>query len=230
MHIAICDDNRADAQRLMTLLAGAHTAACFPSAEALLLELDAGKRFDLYLLDIFMAGMDGLELGRQLRALDEDALLCFVTTSADFYPESYRLYAFQYLVKPVAEADFAELLRRASARLERDRARRVTLVWRGRTQAVPYGRILFVTSRGHAVYVQCRDGRIEQGSGRLEELAEQLDGDVFVRCHQSYIVNLYNVDALDGDDFVCGGQRVPISRRYAGVKDRYRALLFEEMG
>ena len=229
MHIAICDDNRADAQRLVTMLAGTHTASLFPSAEALLLELDAGTRFDLYLLDIFMGGMDGVELAGNIRALDKDALLCFTTTSTDFYPESYKLYAFQYLVKPVAHEDFMELLRRASDQLARDRERRVTLRWRGKTQAVPYGRILFAASRGHALYVQCKDGQIEQCGGRLEELANQLDGNVFVRCHQSYIVNLYNVDALDGDDFLCGDCRVPISRRYAGVKDLYRALLFEEM-
>lgn len=229
MHIAICDDNRADAQRLMTLLAGDHTAAVFPSAEALLLELDAGERFDLYLLDIFMGGMDGVELAGSIRALDEDALLCFTTTSTDFYPEAYRLYAFQYLVKPVERETFQELLRRASDQLTRDRERRVTLFWRGRTRTVPYGRILFIASRGHALYVQCKEGRIEQSGGRLEELAGQLDGNVFVRCHQSYIVNLYNMDALDGDDFLCGDCRVPISRRYAEVKELYRALLFEEM-
>lgn len=229
LHIAICDDKRADAQRLLSLLGGSHTAAVFPSAEALLIELEAGARFDLYLLDIFMSGMNGVELARSLRALDGDALLCFTTSSTDFYPEAYKLYAFQYLVKPVSEEAFAELLRRASEQLARDRERRVTISWRGRTQAVPYGRILFAASRGHTLYLQCKDGRIEQCGGRLEELADQFDGRVFVRCHQSYIVNLYNVDAIEGDDFLCGGHRVPISRRYIGVKDLYRALLFEEM-
>lgn len=230
MRIAICDDNRGDAQRLAALLAGSHPADLFPSAQALLLELDGGTRYDLYLLDIFMEGMDGLALARDIREMDEEALLCFVTSSEDFYSEAYKLYGFQYLVKPVGEAEFAELLRRASARLARDRERCVTLIWRGKVQAVPYGRILFVASRGHELFIQCRGGQAEQCGGRLEELAEQLDGDVFARCHQSYIVNLYNVDALDGDDFLCEGFRVPVSRRYAGVKEQYRGLLFEEMG
>ena len=229
MHIAICDDNRADAQRLVSMLAGSHTASLFPSGEALLMEIDDRMKYDLYLLDIYMDGMDGITLARKIRALDRDALLCFITTSEDFYRESYDLYAFQYLIKPVEQKDFTELLFRASERLTRDRERCVNLSWRGKTKAIPCGHILFLASRGHTLYIQCKDGHIEQCNGRLDELSGQLDNAVFARCHQSYIVNLYNVEALNGDDFLCGEYRVPISRRYAGVKDRYRALLFEEM-
>lgn len=230
MHIAICDDNQTDAQHLFSMLAGSHTAMLFSSAEALLLEAeDRGTRFDLYLMDIFMDGMDGIELARHIRALDDSALLCFITTSQDFYREAYDLYAFQYLVKPVEPDSFQELLRRASEQLLRDRKRSVKLTYRGRSMAIPYGRILFITSRGHTLYIQCKGGQEEHCTGRLEDLAAQLDGSIFVRCHQSYLVNLYNVDALDGDDFLCEGYRVPISRRYFGIREQYRALLFEEM-
>lgn len=230
MRIAICDDNRADMQRLTAMLDGSHTAARFPSAEALLIEMeDAGAHFDLYLLDIFMTGMDGVELARRIRALDSDALICFVSTSQDFYREAYDLYAFQYLLKPVGQQAFQELLRRAAERLARDRERTVKLVWNRKYLSLPYSCILFITSRGHNLFIQCKDGTVEQHTGRLEELSEQLDSDVFVRCHQSYIINLYNVDAMGRDEFISGGQRVPISRRYMGVKEQYRALLFEEM-
>jgi len=230
MRIAICDDNQSDARRLAAMLDGSHITAQFLSAEALLIEMEeVGVHFDLYLLDIFMTGMDGVELARHIRALDSDALICFVSTSQDFYREAYDLYAFQYLLKPVGRQAFQELLRRAAERLARDRERTVKLVWNRKYLSLPYSRILFITSRGHTLFIQCKDGTVAQHTGRLEELSEQLDSDVFVRCHQSYIVNLYNVDAMDGDEFISGGQRVPISRRYIRVKEQYRMLLFEEM-
>lgn len=230
MLVAICDDDQADARRLLSMVAGAHNAALFPSAETLLLELEeVGRRFDLYLVDIFLTGMDGLELARRIRALDDNAVICFVSTSDDFYREAFDLYAFQYLIKPVSHEDFQELLDRVSQRLSQDRERTLTLTRRGKSITIPYGRILYITSRGHTIYIQCKDGCTEQCTGRVNDFAAQLSDDVFVRCHQSYIVNLYNVEALEGDDFLCQGQRVPISRRYADVKAKYRALLFEEM-
>lgn len=230
MKIAICDDSQADAQRLIAMLDGSHTAQWFPSAEALLIEMEeAGGYFDLYLLDIFMTGMNGVELARYIRELDSEALLCFISTSEDFYREAYDCYAFQYLLKPVERGAFQELLCRASERMVRDRERTIKLVWNRKHLTLPYSRILFVTSRGHTLFIQCRDGVVEQHTGRLEDLSQQMDGNVFVRCHQSYIVNLYNVDAMNGDEFISGGQRIPISRRYARVKEQYRTLMFEDM-
>ncbi|MDO4276431.1 MAG: LytTR family DNA-binding domain-containing protein [Eubacteriales bacterium] len=230
MHVAICDDNQTDTRLLVSMIAGSHDAAVFSSAETLLLELEeAGKRFDFYLLDIFMEKMDGLELAKRIRLLDNNALICFVSTSDDFYREAFDLYAFQYLVKPVDQGDFQRLLNRASERLAHDREHSVTLTWRGKSKSVPYGRILFIFSSGHTLYIQCKDGQSEHCTGKLDHLAAQLNSSVFVRCHQSYMVNLYNVDALEGDDFVCQGLRVPISRRYSHIKTKYRTLLFEEM-
>ena len=49
-----------------------------------------------------------------------------------------------------------------------------------------------------------------------------------MRCHQSFIVNMYHVESLSGTDLILGGEKIPISRRYYDkVKGRYREILFE---
>ena len=65
-----------------------------------------------------MEGISGLELARQIRRLDPDALLCFVSTSDDFYREAYNLYIFQYLVKPISQTQIHELLQRAQMQIQ----------------------------------------------------------------------------------------------------------------
>ncbi len=102
MRIAVCDDCREDALLLKEYLAG-HEISVYADAESLLTDVEENnKQFDLYLLDIFMEeSMNGIELAKRLRRGQEEALLCFVSTSDDFYREAYDLYAVQYLIKPV---------------------------------------------------------------------------------------------------------------------------------
>ena len=60
--------------------------------------------------------------------------------------------------------------------------------------------------------------------------SQKVCGDVFLRCHQSFIVNMYHVEGIYGSDLMVGGEQIPVSRRYyAEVKRRYQEILFEEV-
>lgn len=71
---------------------------------------------------------------------------------------------------------------------------------------------------------------MEESSGKLSDLEQQICGDTFLRCHQSYIVNMYHVMEASGTALITGGMMVPVSRRYAAaVQKRYREIMFEEV-
>lgn len=231
MKVAICDDCREDAMRLKALLSENHDAVLYSNASQLLESVKKQKkRYDLYLIDIYLDTISGLELAEQLREEEEDAALCFISSSDAFYREAYDLYAVQYLLKPVKKEDLDGLIKRISQRLHREKEKSLTFRWRGQNGMIPYGKILYVSSREHTVYIHCRDGSVQECSGKLNEIAEQICGDVFSRCHQSFIVNMYHVSSMHGNELLVKGQGVPVSRRYlAEIKRRYQEVLFEEM-
>lgn len=233
MKIAICDDCRQDALRLQALLNGNHDTVVYSGAEQLLVEIEDKKRcYDLYLLDIYMDkdAMSGIELARKLREQEEDAAICFISSSDDFYREAYDLYAVQYLLKPVKKEELERLIQRISHRMDKDKEQSLRFRWRGRMGTIPYGKIMFISSREHTVFIHCRDGHVQECTGKLNEIAQQVCGDVFFRCHQSFIVNMYHVNSLDGNELLVSGYSVPVSRRYlADVKRRYQEILFEEL-
>lgn len=63
----------------------------------------------IYLLDIVMEGMSGLELAQRLREYNHKALIIFLTTAREFSLEAFSVHAFSYLLKPLDKAAlFAE--------------------------------------------------------------------------------------------------------------------------
>ena len=120
---AICDDDSDCAAYIRTLAdgwakqAGAELETeMFPSAEAFLFRDEDQKDFDLLLLDIEMAGMDGLELARQVRQENQAIQIVFISGYEQYISQGYEVEALHYLVKPVDEKKFRQILDRAVSR------------------------------------------------------------------------------------------------------------------
>ena len=58
--------------------------------------------FDLILLDIYMPAMEGMEVAREVRRLDESVKIIFLTTSREHALEGYKVFASGYILKPLA--------------------------------------------------------------------------------------------------------------------------------
>lgn len=231
MKIAICDDCREETLSLEKLL-GEHETGIYTDGESLLADIREKKiYYDLYLLDIFFGqSAEGISLAEEIRRAQDEAAICFISTSEDFYREAYNLYAVQYLVKPVEREALERLLKRVSKSLGTGREQKLSFQSRGHSGSIPYGKILYISSREHTVSICCTDGVVQECRGRLGEMAARVCGPVFMRCHQSFIVNMYHVECLSGTELTVGGLQIPVSRRYyAEVKKRYQEILFEEV-
>ena len=231
MKIAVCDDCMEDALLISKFLEQ-HEVRIYSDTGGLLLDIEENKiQYDLYLLDIFMEGsVNGIKLAEKIRGTWEEAAICFISTSDGFYREAYDLYAIQYLVKPVREEAIQQLLDKVSKTLARNREQKLSFQYRGQSGRIPYGKILYISSMEHTISIYCTDGTVQECKGKLSELAQQVCGSTFMRCHQSFLVNMYHVDNLSGADLLVAGERIPISRRYyAEVKKRYLEILFEEV-
>ena len=80
--------------------------------------LSAGETFDILLADIQMAGMDGMELGRRIRRNSPGMYIIFITSYEEYAAESYRIEAFQYILKQDLESRLPGVIRELAYRLE----------------------------------------------------------------------------------------------------------------
>ncbi|MFG6355630.1 MAG: LytTR family DNA-binding domain-containing protein [Acetatifactor sp.] len=230
IHIAICEDDTKYLAHLRDILCRTKILCDiteYTCAEPLLLDLETGrKRFDLFLLDIYLPGQSGVEAARHIRALDEKAIMIFLSSSEDFYREAFDLYAFHYLIKPVDPDELTKVLQKAADQICAPEET-LHIMFRGQNTVLRHTDITYINSFNHALYFHMRDGQEYISYGRLDEIEARLASEVFVRCHKSFIVNLLHVDRLTPEGFHIGHTQIPISRSYASdARESYRKGLF----
>ncbi len=215
--IAICDDSPEDRTQICVLLRQSCPHAeleTFSSGEALLWKLADGKRFDLYFMDIFMDGASGIDTARQIRSDDYNALIVFVSTSDDFYRESYDLFAFHYLIKPINMDKLSPVLGRAMEQLKREAEQTILVNYNRQVRSLRLSNLLYISSSNHNLIFCMKDKELIEVRGKLDHYIAKLPQAMFFRCHQSYVINLRYCSALTADGFVLGDKVIPVSRSY----------------
>lgn len=230
LKIAICDDNTADRELLISLIKTENIACeCTPydSGESLLWDFENGAHFDIFFLDIFMSGISGVETAKRIRTVNSNSLLIFVSSSDDFYRESYDLYAFNYLIKPLTTYKLEEVLRHAILHLGKEADQVVRFSFNNNLYTVHCSQLLYLTSDKHIVCFHLANGETLKSYGKMDDFVTQLPAEIFVRCHQSYIVNLRFVTSITSCEFIVKDVKIPISRKYAALsREKYRIQMF----
>ena len=87
------------------------------SGEQALGILREGKRFDTILSDLMMPGMDGMQLLREIRQIDLDVPLIFLTGNPSLATamEAMELGGYRYLSKPIEHEKLVDAVRDAAA-------------------------------------------------------------------------------------------------------------------
>ena len=108
MRIAICDDERNDANKIRFALLDVENRLeidIFESGQDFLDSIKVGRQYDLVFMDIYMGDENGMEIVRAMQAISPDTQVIFSTISVDHAVEAFEVNAIGYLVKPYSEAD-----------------------------------------------------------------------------------------------------------------------------
>lgn len=176
-------------------------------------EIAIGYRaeYDIILMDIQMNYMDGMTAAEEIRRLDTEVVILFITNSQQYAIKGYAVDALDYVLKPISYYAFSQRIDRAVSRLNRKTKRYLYISSKSGAWKVDSSRILFVEIREHDLYYHTLDGMI-CASGTMKDVEEALDSKTFFRCNKCYLVNLEHVDRVQGDLAVVGGESVQISR------------------
>lgn len=230
LKIAICDDVSTDRDSLVSMINESNPqcdCSTYESGESLLWDFENGNHFDIIFLDIFMKGINGVETAKRIRTKSLNVLIIFVSSSDDFYRESYDLYAFNYLIKPLEKQKLMEVLDRAITALNKDTNQVIRFSYDNRLHTINCSQLLYITSEKHNIYFHLLNNQTLKAYGKIDDFIAQLPAKFFLRCHQSYIVNLKHVTQMTSNEFLLGNIKIPISRKFSAIsKENYRNQMF----
>ena len=202
MQIAICDD-----EKNIRELIGDKVKSQFPEAEIdfyssgdeLLL---SDKPMDILFLDIQMSGRNGMETARELRKKDKRTIIIFVTAAEEYVFQAFDVGAFHYIVKPIDDEKFTEVLCRAVEELadmnlyDKPHDEKHLLINNGGVHIkVKIDDIIYAEVFNRKVVIHKMDETIEY-YGKMSDL-ETLAGDSFFRPHRAYLINFKYVEKYD---------------------------------
>lgn len=230
LHIAICDDSRTDIERLETAL----DALCsfqidydvYFSADELL-EYTAVHResYNIYIFDIEMPKMTGLELAEKIRKTDADALFVFLTGYDQYVMDVFKVITFDYISKPITTEKLESVLSRAIQHLEITKQDFV-FHFRKSQFRVSCGDILYIEKKGRQAVIHTIQENFKANM-TVSEIWEQLDRRVFMHIRKSYIINMEHLRAIDGDEAVMdNGERLLVARmRKQELKEKHMEFM-----
>lgn len=237
MKIALCDDDEKELSNIRSLLDSYQKTHNIPFTyqeyrSSCELALQASKeQFDIYLLDILMPHMTGMQLAREIRTFDHAADIIFLTTSSDFAVESYTVKATNYLMKPVSSNAFFAAMDDILRAKTQEQGHFLVLKSRIGVHKVPLSELIYVEAQNRKV--------IYYTSGREQIVCTELFSSVcdsllqhreFIQVHRSFLVNMNYIRSIGTMDMCLhNGTNVPLAqRRVADIKKHYLAFQMEE--
>lgn len=218
--IAICDDEedfvRLLGEQVSDILKGRGVdfdIAAFPSGEALLSHIsEKPAAFDLFLLDIFMKEINGMDTAKAIRCTNDSAAIIFTTASERYVFSGYEVQALQYLLKPIDRQALSAAL--AVDLKRRYENRYFVFKSGGMTQKVLYSDIEYLESTVNSVKLVTRQGAYKIYD-QISNLENELPRMSFCRCHRGFIVNFRQVSKMNAQSFTTDqGTLIPIGKTY----------------
>ncbi len=238
MYIVICDDNIEDLltiEKLILKYAARYPALNFKTekfsdASALQQKIQKGETADIYILDIIMSRISGIDLGSQIRKAGSKSMIIYVTSSDDFALDAYDIHAIRYLLKPIYENNFFEALDFAISYTGMKECACYPVKTKNGIISVPYSGIEYIEYSSRKLEIHLTNGEtitsIYIRTSFDKEIKELEDDKSFLRVHKSFLINLNYVKKLTKNIMIMeNGRNIPVSRSSAlDVKKEY--LLF----
>ncbi len=181
----------------------------FSDGESLLEQYDFSC--DIICLDIELDGKNGIDTAKDIRKIDENVIILFITNMAQMAIKGYEVRALDFIVKPVNYYPFSVKMRSVINLVNSRKARNIVLTVPGGIRKISTDQLYYTEVNGHYLYYHTVDGIYKQKAS-MKDLEDKLTGLSFKRCNNCYLVNLKYVDSVNKDDVQIAGEWLKISR------------------
>ncbi|MEQ1676124.1 MAG: LytTR family transcriptional regulator DNA-binding domain-containing protein [Chitinophagaceae bacterium] len=194
---------------------------------------------DLIFLDIQMPKITGFEM---LELIEQPPSVIFTTAFDEYAIKAFESHAVDYLLKPFNQDRFDKALTKwaeqktsstekatqeliESASMSPSQSQRIVVKNGSKIKIIPVHDVFYLEAADDYVKIHTTEGYFLKNK-TMAHFEQSLDGQLFARCHRSYIVNVQQITRIDPyekDNHVAilrSGVKVPVSRSgYGKLKE-----------
>jgi DNA-binding LytR/AlgR family response regulator len=210
-NIAICDDEEKSIKETMSLLSSYKNdnsgidweIDVFKSSLDLLDAMEK-KAYDVYVLDIYIDEINGIELAKMIRKKDENGAIIFATSSDGFYKEAFHLNAIHYLEKPILKSEFYDAIKRI---FESNEMHYLVIKESGMMVKIPVDDIMYITSEDHYKRITEKNGT-HLIRTTMQAIVDELNEEYFYVPNGKMIINLKYILKISKKEIVMEDDKV----------------------
>ena len=217
MKLAICDDNDLDRELLSNLLHKyfAKTSVKYELTQYsrgmnLYYDVTEGFQYDIIFLDLFMEDSFGMSIAQKLREIPYNEKIIFCTSSSDYALESYGVFASGYIVKPYG---LAEIKRTLDLFIPEFETGSYKVKQKCNVIYIPFNEIIYVESSNSKCILHRTENRTYTLYKQLRQIEAEINDERFLRCHQSYLVNMNYISEANDTFVLKNGEDILIRKK-----------------
>jgi len=226
MRIALCDDDARYRAQLLELM-GEYKAqnadkdiifSIYESAEELLNVVEKTGTFDLYVLDIIMNGMNGIDLGLKLRRMGHTDKIIYLTSSIEFALDAFKARAYHYILKPIKKDEFFSILTETVNSVVSHRDKNIIVKTKESSVKLTLDSILYAELCRRVIVYHLINGKtIETITIRTpfsEAVQDLLQDNRFILCGAGMVINLHHITSVENESILFKDtQKIYISKK-----------------
>ena len=225
--IAICEDNiiqcnyiTALCKKSLTDYYNKYELYTFDCGEDL---INSKIKFDIYLLDIQLIKMSGIDAANILKSNYKSPLIIFITAIKDYVFDAFDIHAFNYILKPINEERFRNILLSAIEKITKQN-KFIIAKFNGLVKKIMLDDIMYIESLQRKINVYTLYNNIEYYY-KLSDIEKELTENNFFRCHKSFIVNLHFVHSYTNNSITLKNKEEIFLSKYKYV-DFSKAFMY----
>ena len=208
MKIAICDDYALYRELVLHIVNeyfnSKHqsvTVTTYDNGNDLINDSQKTGGYDIYILDVLMPGLSGIELGLSLRELGLNGQIIYLTSSEEHAIDAFKTKAFNYILKPIDKDVLVSTLDEVTSLIASQTQKSIIVKTRDGDIRLTLGSIQYAELVKRMVVYHLIDGKMVEGTTIrttfAEAVQELLLDNRFVLCGASTLVNLHYITMLD---------------------------------
>lgn len=194
-------------------------------------EMYKKQKYGVVFMDINMPEINGVEISKKIFEIDSNAIIVYVTSFTVYAVKAFEQFVFQYLTKPIDEGRLELVLEKAFEKIEKDILYKneknfFEIMSNNKKVKIINKDVLYFEKEANYTNIYMENQELERTRMTLKELEKFIDMNLYLRCHNGFIVNKSKIKSISTKEIelLSTDVKIPVGRGYKNEVENYEFL------